>query len=119
MAASDHLHARQFRYYTGTAKLDDLVPTQKPELTSQANVDYLRNEISQNGIQQPIEVNYEGGQMGIGDGHHRYQAAREAGLTEAPVSVRTAEGKPSQVTNAKRISRNKFYGFPESYRYGD
>lgn len=51
----------------------------------------LKEDIFNEGIKEPIEIELllSNGEISIGEGHHRLQAAIELGLSEVPVFIRT------------------------------
>jgi hypothetical protein len=60
----------------------------------------LTRDVAENGVKEPIEISksYYSGTKVV-EGHHRYVAARDAGLTKVPVFY-TGSATPQDVVNA-------------------
>jgi hypothetical protein len=115
MAASDNLSRQQF---TGMMPLSSLRPREKTAENENwarrgaawDNQQSMVNHIAEHGFESvgPIEVSYHaGGPLGLGrgttprayiaQGHHRYHAAKQLGLTHVPVVVDSRIGRPPEM----------------------
>lgn len=83
----------------------------------------LKENINDEGIKEPIEIEValSNGDLSIGDGHHRLQAAIELGLSEVPVVIKTVTNPRSKAFEAvgpakvdtSGLSAGKEYSFSE------
>ena len=73
-----------------TLPIDQIRPNKgQPRRTFKADeLEELADSIRQNGVLQPLLVRKKGSTYEIVAGERRYQAARQAGLTEIPVVIR-------------------------------
>jgi hypothetical protein len=114
MSASDHLSPQQF--FTGQMPVSSLRPREDTPANERwarrgAGYDYqqaLVGHIAEHGMPGPIEVDYHaGGPTGAGksrvarpyiaQGHHRYHAAKQLGMTHVPVTVKSYAGRPPEL----------------------
>lgn len=79
-------------YGTEAKNLTEEDLLQKDSYGKPFNQNKLTADIAKNGVKEPIEVQYDhqeepGLRFAILNGHHRYIAARNAGLTHVPVRI--------------------------------
>lgn len=79
-------------YGTEAKNLTEEDLLQKDSYGKSFNQSKLTADIAKNGVKEPIEVQYDheedpGLRFSILNGHHRYIAARNAGLTHVPVHI--------------------------------
>jgi hypothetical protein len=83
----------------------------------------LKEDIFNEGIKEPIEIELvlSNGEISIGQGHHRLQAAIELNLPEVPVIVKTKEMPRPLQAAAVRPGRLNTSGFElyKDYSYSD
>lgn len=101
MSAGAHLSVRQFQ---GTMSPEEMAQHWDPSLknpekfrewTGPAYIRNLAYDISQHGMQKPVQLmHHRSKPLMIYDGHHRVLAAMDLGLKEIPYQV--VSGKPGE-----------------------
>jgi ribosomal protein S18 acetylase RimI-like enzyme len=77
----------------------------------------LKEDISKNGIKQPIKLEYyvKDNALRIKDGHHRFKIAKELGITNIPVEVNVVWNKKiNEVDSNKDIEGQPTYNPPSA-----
>lgn|SRR5487761_1890309 len=116
MGADEHLNRQQF---TGMMPVASLRPRENTPVNERwdrrgAGWDYqqaLVQHVAEHGMPGSIEVSYHaGGPTGAGrsktprayiaQGHHRYHAAKQLGMTHVPVVVDSRIGKPPELNES-------------------
>ena len=77
----------QFNQFTEMVPINALLPLRSNELDY--DVSDLSKDIKERGVQQPVVVIYgkNDRRAMLGEGHHRLEASRQAGLTHVPTTA--------------------------------
>jgi hypothetical protein len=91
----------EFTGYVPTQLMTELQELDRFGEDKWKDVDELKDDIAQNGIQEPIwvEFNEFTGEAHVGEGHHRIGIAEQLGLTSVPVVVVRSSRKPNRPNN--------------------
>lgn len=92
---------------TRVVDIDDLVPRHdadsNPNRMEPEKYDLLVRSIQREGFLQPILVTEDGDRWRIEDGHHRYLAAKQAGLRSVSISIKRMDSKLLEAGQAMLI----------------